>query len=38
MNENFKDAITSSASEMGNEIRAYWAGKIHGAAKSGKGT
>jgi len=33
MNENFRDAITSSASEMGNEIKTYWAGK-----RSGKGT
>jgi serine/threonine protein kinase len=38
MNENFKDAVASSAGEMGKEIRTYWAGKIHGAARSGKGT
>jgi len=35
MTENFKDAITSAAGEMGNDIKKYWEGKIRSAGRSG---
>jgi predicted Ser/Thr protein kinase len=35
MNENLKDAITSAAGDIGNDIKKYWAEKIQSAGRSG---